>query len=173
MSLLKVILRYMDFSFCFLVNIDSGAVYDKFKLDSPILDLKRPIVQIVDLQRAFSIICNQEYQNISFCTLEKILNSEDSIISALPITYLNLQIVGHDISHLNSLNTVDNVDSDSFNTAQLLSTNPKFRKILERNPQVRHALNDPASLFEIIKMSSNKKYYSEVMRGYDRQLSNQ
>lgn len=43
---------------------------------------------------------------------------------------------------------------------------------MEKNPQVRHALSDPAVLKDLLSMATNKTAYSELMRGHDRQLSN-
>ena len=43
---------------------------------------------------------------------------------------------------------------------------------MEKHPQVRHALSDPAVLKDLLSMATNKTAYSELMRGHDRQLSN-
>lgn len=47
-----------------------------------------------------------------------------------------------------------------------------MQQVMERNPQVRHALSDPAVLKDLLSMATNKTAYSELMRGHDRQLSN-
>lgn len=53
-----------------------------------------------------------------------------------------------------------------------MSSDPRMQQVMERNPQVRHALSDPAVLKDLLSMATNKTAYSELMRGHDRQLSN-
>ena len=47
-----------------------------------------------------------------------------------------------------------------------------MQQVMEKNPQIRHALSDPAVLKDLFSMVTNKTAYSELMRGHDRQLSN-
>jgi len=54
----------------------------------------------------------------------------------------------------------------------MILSNPRIKEVTEKNPQLRHALSDPKTLQDILQMSSNPKYYQEVMRGHDRAMSN-
>jgi ubiquilin len=47
-----------------------------------------------------------------------------------------------------------------------------MQQVMEKNPQIRHALSDPAVLKDLFSMVTNKTAYTELMRGHDRQLSN-
>lgn len=54
----------------------------------------------------------------------------------------------------------------------MLQSNPTLRQLLERNPQLRHALSDPKTLRDLLEMSGNPRAMQEMMRGHDRALSN-
>lgn len=55
---------------------------------------------------------------------------------------------------------------------ELLQMNPKMKAMMERNPQIRHALSDPSTLQELIATGSDPRMYQEAMRGHDRALAN-
>jgi ubiquilin len=55
---------------------------------------------------------------------------------------------------------------------ELLQMNPKMKALMERNPQIRHALSDPSTLQEILATGSDPRVYQEAMRGHDRALAN-
>lgn len=55
---------------------------------------------------------------------------------------------------------------------ELLQMNPKVKAMMEKDPNIRHALSDPKTLQEILQTGSNPKMYQEVMRGHDRALAN-
>jgi hypothetical protein len=55
---------------------------------------------------------------------------------------------------------------------ELLQMNPRMKAMMERNPQIRHALSDPSTLKEILEQGRNPRAYQEAMRGHDRALSN-
>lgn len=44
--------------------------------------------------------------------------------------------------------------------------------LLEKNPELRHALSDPSTLQSILSAASNPAAYNEMLRGHDRALSN-
>lgn len=54
----------------------------------------------------------------------------------------------------------------------LMQSNPKMKSLLERNPQLRHALSDPTTLKELLGASSRSAAFQEAMRGHDRALAN-
>jgi hypothetical protein len=55
---------------------------------------------------------------------------------------------------------------------EFLQMNPKMKALMERNPQIRHALSDPSTLKEILATGSDPRVYQEAMRGHDRALAN-
>jgi hypothetical protein len=55
---------------------------------------------------------------------------------------------------------------------QMLFNNPQMQKLLEKNPELRHALSDPATLKSMMTAATNPKAYNEMLRGHDRALSN-
>lgn len=55
---------------------------------------------------------------------------------------------------------------------ELLQMNPKVKAMMDKDPNIRHALSDPKTLQEILQTGSNPKMYQEVMRGHDRALAN-
>lgn len=55
---------------------------------------------------------------------------------------------------------------------EMMQSNPKMRQLLERNPQIRHALSDPKTMKELLEMNANPRAMQEMMRGHDRALSN-
>ena len=55
---------------------------------------------------------------------------------------------------------------------QMLLSNPQIQNLLEKNPELRHALSDPSTLKTMLTAATNPKAYNEMMRGHDRALSN-
>lgn len=47
-----------------------------------------------------------------------------------------------------------------------------MQSLLEKNPELRHALSDPSTLQSILSAASNPAAYNEMLRGHDRALSN-
>lgn len=54
----------------------------------------------------------------------------------------------------------------------MLQANPKMRSLMERNPQIRHALADPATIRDLLRQQRDPAAYQEAMRGHDRALAN-
>lgn len=54
---------------------------------------------------------------------------------------------------------------------KMLQSHPKLKQMMEKNPQIKHALSDPKTIKEIFEMSTNPTAYKEMMRNYDRTLS--
>jgi len=55
---------------------------------------------------------------------------------------------------------------------KMFMSNPQVQAMVEKHPQLKHALSDPKTLQDMFNMSTNKAYYQEAMRGHDRALSN-
>lgn len=53
-----------------------------------------------------------------------------------------------------------------------MRSNPRMKSLLDRNPQLRHALSDPSTLKELLGASSRSPAFQEAMRGHDRALAN-
>lgn len=47
-----------------------------------------------------------------------------------------------------------------------------MQKLIEKNPELRHALSDPSTLKSMLKAATNPKAYNEMLRGHDRAMSN-
>ena len=47
-----------------------------------------------------------------------------------------------------------------------------MQKLIEKNPELRHALSDPSTLKSMLNAATNPKAYSEMLRGHDRAMSN-
>lgn len=47
-----------------------------------------------------------------------------------------------------------------------------MQSLIEKNPELRHALSDPSTLQSILSAASNPAAYNEMLRGHDRALSN-
>lgn len=54
----------------------------------------------------------------------------------------------------------------------MLMSNPQIQQLLEKNPELRHALSDPSTLQSMLSAASNPTAYNEMLRGHDRVLSN-
>lgn len=54
---------------------------------------------------------------------------------------------------------------------EMLQANPKFKAMMERNPQFRHALSDPSTLRDLLRTQSDPRAMQETMRGHDRALA--
>lgn len=54
----------------------------------------------------------------------------------------------------------------------MLQANPKMRSLMERNPQIRHALADPTTIRDLLRQQRDPTAYQEAMRGHDRALAN-
>lgn len=55
---------------------------------------------------------------------------------------------------------------------QLFLGNPQIQKLIESNPELRHALADPETLQTMLQAASNPSAYNEMLRGHDRALAN-
>lgn len=47
-----------------------------------------------------------------------------------------------------------------------------MQQLIEKNPELRHALSDPSILKSMLNAASNPAAYSEMLRGHDRAMSN-
>lgn len=47
-----------------------------------------------------------------------------------------------------------------------------MQKLIEKNPELRHALSDPSTLKSMLNAATNPKAYNEMLRGHDRAMSN-
>lgn len=47
-----------------------------------------------------------------------------------------------------------------------------MKKLLEKNPELGHALSDPSTLKSMLQAASNPTAYNEMLRGHDRAMSN-
>lgn len=47
-----------------------------------------------------------------------------------------------------------------------------MQKLIEKNPELRHALSDPSTLKSMLNAATNPKAYNEMLRGHDRAISN-
>ena len=47
-----------------------------------------------------------------------------------------------------------------------------MQQLLEKNPELRHALSDPSTLKSMLTAASNPTAYNEMLRGHDRAMSN-
>lgn len=47
-----------------------------------------------------------------------------------------------------------------------------MQKLIEKNPELRHALSDPATLKSMLNVAANPTAYNEMLRGHDRAMSN-
>lgn len=47
-----------------------------------------------------------------------------------------------------------------------------MQKLIEKNPELRHALSDPSTLKSMLNAASNPTAYNEMLRGHDRAMSN-
>lgn len=54
----------------------------------------------------------------------------------------------------------------------MLMSNPQMQKLIEKNPELRHALSDPSTLKSMLNAASNPTAYNEMLRGHDRAMSN-
>lgn len=54
----------------------------------------------------------------------------------------------------------------------MMTSNPQLKKLCEENPELEHALQDPATLQEMMKAMSNPEYHKEMMKNNDRIMSN-
>lgn len=55
---------------------------------------------------------------------------------------------------------------------QMLMSNPQMQKLIEKNPELGHALSDPSTLKSMLNAAANPKAYNEMLRGHDRAMSN-
>ncbi|VDP92299.1 unnamed protein product [Echinostoma caproni] len=54
----------------------------------------------------------------------------------------------------------------------LFQANPQMRELMERNPEVGHTLNNPALLRQLMEVARDPVMMQEMIRNYDRALSN-
>lgn len=55
---------------------------------------------------------------------------------------------------------------------EMMEANPRTKALLQKNPQMRHAMRDPKLMQEMMEMAMNPKAMQETMRGHDRALAN-
>lgn len=53
-----------------------------------------------------------------------------------------------------------------------MMANPRMREIMESNPEIAHAFNDPATFRQMMQMARNPSLMNEMMRNSDRQMAN-
>ena len=54
----------------------------------------------------------------------------------------------------------------------MMESNPQMREIMDRNPELRHALNDPETLRRTFEVARNPSLMREQMRQHDRMFAN-
>jgi hypothetical protein len=54
----------------------------------------------------------------------------------------------------------------------IMESSPQFKKILDTNPELRHVMNDPAAMNEMMRTMRNPTLRREMMRNTDRMMSN-
>jgi ubiquilin len=54
----------------------------------------------------------------------------------------------------------------------IMESSPQFKKILDSNPELRHVMNDPAAMSEMMRTMRNPTLRREMMRNTDRMMSN-
>jgi ubiquilin len=54
----------------------------------------------------------------------------------------------------------------------VVSSNPQIQSLMERNPELSHALNNPDVIRQAMQVMRNPNMMQEMMRNYDRALSN-
>ena len=54
----------------------------------------------------------------------------------------------------------------------VVSSNPQIQSLMERNPELSHALNNPDVMRQAMQVMRNPNMMQEMMRNYDRALSN-
>lgn len=54
----------------------------------------------------------------------------------------------------------------------ILTSNPQFQQLVERNPELNHMLSNPEILRQSMEMMRNPSAFQELMRTHDRALSN-
>jgi ubiquilin len=54
----------------------------------------------------------------------------------------------------------------------IMESSPQFKKILDSNPELRHVMNDPAAISEMMRTMRNPTLRREMMRNTDRMMSN-
>ncbi|KAL6220795.1 hypothetical protein ACLB2K_008549 [Fragaria x ananassa] len=54
----------------------------------------------------------------------------------------------------------------------MVTNNPQMREIIDRNPELGHILNDPATIRQTLEASRNPELMREIMRNSDRAMSN-
>lgn len=54
----------------------------------------------------------------------------------------------------------------------MILSNPQMQKLIEKNPELGHALSDPTTLKSMLNAATNPRAYNEMLRGHDRAMSN-
>lgn len=54
----------------------------------------------------------------------------------------------------------------------MILNNPQMQKLIEKNPELGHALSDPSTLKSMLNAATNPRAYNEMLRGHDRAMSN-
>lgn len=54
----------------------------------------------------------------------------------------------------------------------MIRSNPQLREVIDRHPEIGHALNNPALLRQTMEAASNPEIMREMMRTTDRAMSN-
>jgi ubiquilin len=67
---------------------------------------------------------------------------------------------------------VQNLMSNPEVMRSLMEANPQMREVMERNPEVSQVFNNPSVMRQVMEMARNPAMMQEMMRNYDRALSN-
>lgn len=54
----------------------------------------------------------------------------------------------------------------------MILSNPQMQQLIEKNPELGHALSDPTTLKSMLNAATNPRAYNEMLRGHDRAMSN-
>lgn len=67
---------------------------------------------------------------------------------------------------------VQNLMSNPEVMRSLIEANPQMREVMERNPEVSQVFNNPSMMRQVMEIARNPAMMQEMMRNYDRALSN-
>lgn len=64
------------------------------------------------------------------------------------------------------------IENNSDLMVSLVQANPKVKALMDKDPNLRHALSDPSTIKDIIRSSTDPKAHQELLRSQDLALSN-
>lgn len=67
---------------------------------------------------------------------------------------------------------MDSIMSNPELARTMMLANPQLRELIERNPEVGHVFNDPATFRQMMQIARNPSLMNEMMRNTDRQMAN-